>query len=517
MSFIYKEFRNSVIPFIVKGIKNFVIYPYGDNGIAVHELLVKCCNIQPVAIVDNNLFQINTNIISYKQFSEMETGDCIVILTVEDPNLNRDMYHQLLGLVGKKNVINMFKNGIGRPVDAIDIEGLKISAFIASDQDKDSFTVNESVGLPKIRLLVGGQCCWNTVLCLAKAIQEDEKYDFLAISSGWDSPLDNAWLEEHRIPYIKSKDYCPEDDKPDILFLFNTGDNVSPIFRMAACSKNVIVLPVAIFMGGISKSSLRSTVLGFSNIKPDYYLLDKYMYRVFRDEHIDGKIVELGNPKFDDIFYSQKKHYKYPKGWDKLKGKKTFLWAPDHGIYPNDKIIDAITIDKYAKGIFELFAQRDDIALIFRPHRDLMAELLNMGYWNENDLDLFENYCEKSSNIIYDMNASYNESYYFCDAILVDPYCGMVLSALPLDKPICLLYRDNKRATMKDEDTYFGLEESYYSACDIEEVHMFINMVVGEKDPLHERRMLACEKYISHYDGLNSQRILGFIDELLAE
>ena len=515
LSLIYKEFRNSVLPFVEKGIKNFVIYPYGDNGIAVHELLAKCCNIQPVAIVDNNLFQINTNIISYQQFSEMGNGDCIVILTVEDPNLNRDMYHQLVGLVGKKNVINMFKNGIGRPVDDIDIEGLKITAFI--DFPKDVIHVDERFGRPKIRFLVGGHCCWNTVLRLAKVLQKNDKYDFLAISSGWDSPLDNAWLEANEILYIKSKDYCPDEDKPDVLFLFNTGDNVSPIFRMAACAKIVIVLPVAIFMGGISKGSLRSSILGFSSIKPDYYLLDKYMYQVFREEPIVGKIVEMGNPKFDDIFYSQKKYYKYPKGWEKLRGKKTFLWAPDHGIYPNDKIIDAITIDKYAKGIFELFAQRDDIALIFRPHRVLIEELLSSGYWNEKDLLLFEKYCNQSLNLIYDLNESYNEAYYFCDAILVDPYCGMVLSALPLNKPICLLYRDTTRAIIKDEETDLGLEENYYRACNIDEVYDFVEMVVGGKDPLREQRMVACKKYVSNYDGLNSQRILSFLDTILAK
>ena len=147
----------------------------------------------------------------------------------------------------------------------------------------------------------------------------------------------------------------------------------------------------------------------------------------------------------------------------------------------------------------------------------MIEELLSSGYWNEKDLLLFEKYCNQSLNLIYDLNESYNEAYYFCDAILVDPYCGMVLSALPLNKPICLLYRDTTRAIIKDEETDLGLEENYYRACNIDEVYDFVEMVVGGKDPLREQRMVACKKYVSNYDGLNSQRILSFLDTILAK
>lgn len=508
----FKEFREFVLPLVEQGIKKFVIYPYGENGVAVHDLLVKCCNIQPIAIVDNNLSKMNSSIISFEQFSKMNIRDCFVILTVEDANLNRDMYAKLASCVGTEFVINICKNRLGRAVDNIDNFSIRIENIIG---DETNWEKGDNSNRKKIRILVGGHCVWNTVLRLVKEIQNDKQYDLLAISSGWDSPLDNAWLSEHGIPFVKARDYIPKEDKPDVLFLINTGDNVSPINTMALYAQKVIVLPVVIFMGGIPKNALKKSVLGFENIEPDYYLLDKYMYNLFRDEPIKGEIVEIGNPKFDDIFYYQNTVHDYPDEWKKIKGKKVFLWAPDHGICPGNKIIDAISFDKYVSVIFDFFSKHENTALIFRPHRVLMDELLDMGYWSVADLDRFEVYCRESPNIVYDKFDSYNEAYYFCDAIMVDPHCGIVLSSLPLNKPICLLYRNNQVAESVYEDTYQGLEKNYYTACNVDELYSFIDMVRNGHDTLKECRILAGKKYITNYDGLNSKRIKNFIETVI--
>ena len=507
-----KEFRDFILPAVINGQRKFIIYPYGENGMLVHDYLRKLCDMEPLAIVDNALSTINPRIISYEQLSEMQLEDCCVILTIDNPKVNQEMYCNLKTLVAEEKIINICKNRLGRVLEDVNYKDLLLAEIINTKSREITQTLTK--GTKKIRILVGGHCVWNTVLRLAEQLKEDIRFDFLAISSAWDSKEDNMWLEAHNIPYIKSCNYHPEVDKPDVLFLINTGDNVSPVAEMASFAKFVVVMPVVVFMGGIPKSSLKQSVLGFSSISPDYYFLDKYMYKVFKHEAVSGSIIEMGNPKFDDIFYAQQTINDYPYGWEKINGKKAFLWAPDHGICGKGKIIDAISFDKYAKEIFKYFSEHENIALIFRPHPELMRELVTKGYWNDSDVILFEKYCEESPNIIYDHLDSYNEAYHFCDAILVDPHCGMVLSALPLNKPICLTYRSEAKAHIKD-DTYLGLEDSYYKACNISEIIGFIEMILLGEDKLSGERMKAYTEYVSHYDGLNSQRIKEFLGELL--
>ena len=62
--------------YISDGIKKFVIYPYGENGLYLNNILVSCFNLPPYLIVDNELSKYNDNIIIEQEESGIMT--CVI-------------------------------------------------------------------------------------------------------------------------------------------------------------------------------------------------------------------------------------------------------------------------------------------------------------------------------------------------------------------------------------------------------------------------------------------------------
>ena len=53
MSVFLNEIKYCIESQLNKGMKNFVIFPYGDIGMEVENLLKKVYGIDPIAIIDN--------------------------------------------------------------------------------------------------------------------------------------------------------------------------------------------------------------------------------------------------------------------------------------------------------------------------------------------------------------------------------------------------------------------------------------------------------------------------------
>ena len=52
---------------IVKGYTNFVIYPFGENGLKVKTILQEYFDLLPVFVVDNEYADMNPNILTIHQ------------------------------------------------------------------------------------------------------------------------------------------------------------------------------------------------------------------------------------------------------------------------------------------------------------------------------------------------------------------------------------------------------------------------------------------------------------------
>ncbi len=238
----------------------------------------------------------------------------------------------------------------------------------------------------------------------------------------------------------------------------------------------------------------------------DYYIFDRLMYEEIAGSGIvNEKLVKLGNPKFDGIYNALNKPRTLPEQWSKLKGKRIYLWTTDH-VYKSGNV----TFDLYAKQIFHYFEENQECALIFRPHPIYFQELMRDHVWTKEDIAAFRQYFKASANMVWDEYPDYSLSYSLADAILLDVNCGILVSALTIRKPMCILRRFDGRAC---EIYHPDLAARLYMAQDTDECMDFLNMVRDGKDVKKEMREEAFAKYIGDFDGRNGQRIKDFIAE----
>ena len=138
-----------------------------------------------------------------------------------------------------------------------------------------------------------------------------------------------------------------------------------------------------------------------------------------------------------------------------------------------------------------------------RLHPTLKEELIKYGIWSHKDVDILADYIRKSENIVWDENPTYYEAYSVADAILVDGCCGMIYSALPLMKPIAIMYRNDY-----DFKPHEDLAENYYQVHNPTELNNFFDEVVlKENDYMYKYRKNVKDRYFKIFDGKNAKRI----------
>ena len=95
------------------------------------------------------------------------------------------------------------------------------------------------------------------------------------------------------------------------------------------------------------------------------------------------------------------------------------------------------------------------------------------------------------------------------DGIITDAYCGIACSALPLGKPVCLLYRSKEDIPYHKE-----IEECTYSARNESEIRMFVEMVANGQHSKEELQRENIAKCIKNFDGNNGKRIKDFLKKI---
>lgn len=317
----------------------------------------------------------------------------------------------------------------------------------------------------------------------------------------------------HGFDYIGIHGYSVKDDKPDILVISHPYDIFSNIQDCRRYCKLIVVASMQLVRYAHNWTSFFLTQRhGFGRFYPDYYLFDSLLYHdIVNAGYGSDRVVEMGNPKFDGIFENiQKKQI--PEGWKKIlwgEGvKRVILWTTDHGVH-DGKITEDVTLDLYGKHLFEYAESHAETGFIFRPHKALIRELQDAGLWCEEDLEELKQYCMRSGNIVFDDTFTYDAAYSVADAVITDAYCGITCSALPLLKPMLLLYRT------KDSMPYHKeIAECTYSAATNEEIDEFIaHVVLGEEDPKYELRKINAAKCVKNFDGKNGWRIKEFLKQ----
>ncbi len=364
----------------------------------------------------------------------------------------------------------------------------------------------------KVRFLCAKHIFWNTMETVCRSFERDPKYDVLVLVSDTFYQETAGLIKELGHNYIAEREWEAEADQPDILLLdFNQVD--APNIQKHLYYFKLIVAVTAELIVYRYGSNVENILRGYQSCSPDFYFVDSLLYKRALDEGIVDRLhlVEMGNAKYDGI-YEGTRQRQYPDGLEKIKGKKTVVWASGHGIYVG-RISYMCSFDLYAKAIFDYAKANTDLGIIVRASPTFVEEMLEYGFWSMEDLRRIKYYCKLSPNIIWDDEATYNTSFGIADAVLTDGYCGIIASALPLLKPICVCYRYD----VKIQPVHPELVSNYYQAHSVQEVTDFFDMVRRGKDPMFEQRKEAARKYVKHFDGQNGQRQKEYIENAFME
>ena len=358
-----------------------------------------------------------------------------------------------------------------------------------------------------------------------KALCADDRYDVKIIitssrkgDEGFKKTLISNGFEE----YVYGEDYLVSEDKPDVTVLFY------PILRplniayeavlqyfddFRKYSKRIVAYDIFLtqYERDLEKHWNSSWYYAFRRMEPDYLLFDKVLYRRMKDAGISvNKLVEMGNPKFDMIREFQSTNKNYPKGWEKLKGRKIISIITTHG-YGQEGFKQGVAFDLYIDDILRFARENSNVGIIFRPHNSLFRELVNCNIWSEERVQSFKEECKNSDNLVYDNTISYNGVVSLSDGILMDCFCGAICSLLPTLIPIGILYRYD----MDVEAIHTEITDAYYSIRGGDDLNRFFEMILKSEDPMFQIRKANAIENVCHYDGENGDRLKTFIDTII--
>lgn len=458
-----------------------------------------------------------------------ETIDVIGEFKVNSPDLLRDCneYDELLICVKKKEQIAEIKNTLiqkyGVPTSKIVVEQVRTQrmlkyktvfqvideCFDVKEVQDGGKKINDKIKV-RVLLLEYGHV-WNALKSVCLAFMEDERVELRVVLRAHLREQD----DQKSLDFIKkdiingqvvlSKNYDMAEDAPDIVVtgLFIENDKNLNLL-LSKYAKYVAQIPFVLLKTQRDiRGQVKRTVENMENGNISCSIYDKLVYdEMDKCGVLDKRFVCIGNPKFDEIFHRVNSDISYPFGWEKLQHRKVVLWTTDH-VWLGDNV----TFDSYYKHFFSFFNQNKDMGLIFRPHPRLMMEIQEEGIWTVEEWNAFKSAINETENMIYDDLMDYSTAYKLSDAIITDANCGIIVSALPLGKPLGVLFRPDTPV----EPMYPQIIDKLYRMGNEKELFGFFEMVRNGEDPKKKDREYAMEKSIAYFDGKNGERIKEYL------
>ncbi|MDF0731918.1 CDP-glycerol glycerophosphotransferase family protein [Pseudomonas entomophila] len=169
------------------------------------------------------------------------------------------------------------------------------------------------------------------------------------------------------------------------------------------------------------------------------------------------------------------------------------------------------TFDVLAADIFEAFAQRPELALIFRPHPLLWKKLSNLNILDAAGIDALKQALQ-ARGVIIDEHTDHRHAFAASDALLSD-VGSFLMEYLATGKPV--LYLHNPHGLGLNEEGR-SVVRHYQSASSATEVAHFLDQLRSGEDQLGERRRAAIEEFFHGFDGQAGQRALNVLKDLMA-
>lgn len=308
------------------------------------------------------------------------------------------------------------------------------------------------------------------------------------------------WLTPMGIKNISFKSYDMEKIMPDITFISQPYESVTiPQFWPQNIAKYSKLVYLPYFTA--TTMEIESIYTSFLKMPIEYYawkiVCQSDEMKKYYEKHASRKgenVIVTGLPKWDYPMSLNKKNTPLPEEWkEKLAGRKVFLFNTHYTSWFKSP-------KSFYRNILNIFLERDDIAMIWRPHP--MTEVVNKLYIPEQykAFKEWESIVADSKNIVEDLSETYDAAFTYSDA-LITPLSSIVQQYLLMKKPICLL-TDVKR----EPNSLFDFSK-FCTVFDPMGVEAFVNAVLDGSMENKDMTEELIGKYFNLSDGSVGERI----------
>ena len=191
------------------------------------------------------------------------------------------------------------------------------------------------------------------------------------------------------VPVLDWQEYTLDklrEMQPDVIFIHNPYDacnrvtSVEPQYyshNLKQCTDKLVYIPY--YVCGEMTSPHLCQAPGIVNA--DYVIVQDENIKAQFEQHYpdgtppEGKFLALGSPKFDKVLSSKKEDFTLPESWQRIvKGKKVVLYNTSLGA----ALDNSEMVCKKLRYVFDVFKNRQDVALWWRPHPLMEATFRSM-------------------------------------------------------------------------------------------------------------------------------------------
>lgn len=252
---------------------------------------------------------------------------------------------------------------------------------------------------------------WDSLESVWKRMYDNSEYDVYVIPIPYfEKNPDGSFGEMHYegdkypsyVPITYYEDYVISEKRPDEIYIHNPYDgynkvtSVHPAFYSSELRKYTDMLVYIPYFVAINDNvdkhfcTTPAVLYAHKVIVQSEKVRQTYLDELHRYEealdckgalgNLEEKIVAGGSPKFDKVINSKLSDFNIPNDWNRLitdkNGNKKKVVLYNTTIKPMianpDKMIDKIT------RVFEVFKNRADVVLLWRPHPLLKATIKSM-------------------------------------------------------------------------------------------------------------------------------------------
>ncbi len=168
------------------------------------------------------------------------------------------------------------------------------------------------------------------------------------------------------------------------------------------------------------------------------------------------------------------------------------------------------TFDLLAAAIFEAFAERSELALLFRPHPLLWKKLINLQILDEAGITNLKQ-ALRARGVIVDERPDHRHAFAASKAMMSD-VGSFLMEYLATGKPV--LYLNNSYGLGLNEEGE-AVVRHYQVATHAPDVKAFLDQLKRGEDPLAEQRQGAIHDFFFGFDGQAGHRVVNDLIELM--